>query len=709
MKAVKWVSIGIIALIVIVIGALLVIPLFVDVQKYKPYIEQQVSQATGCPFSIGGELKLSLFPSAGVAFSDLHLGNPPGFTEKDLLAIESFDVKVKFMPLLSGEVHVERFIMDGLKAALEKDRDGRGNWEAVGKPSAAAPPAETKAEKPESGGGPLAGLPVRSIAVGELKVSNAGLLWIDQAAGERREIRDLMLELRDVSLDRPIRIMLSAKLDGNPLQLDGTAGPLDAALGGGSVPLDMAVKAFGEVALTVKGTVSHVLRQPAFDLAVEVAPFSPRKLAGALGREFPVATADPTALTKVSLKTTVKGNPASLSLTDGIMELDQSRIVFSARAKDFARPDVTLRMNIDRIDVDRYLPPAAASEEPTGDKSPSPMPTASKKPAGDKTASSTPPAPKESVAGDKPASSTPPAREQKKIDYGPLRKLVVDAELRAGEIKVMGARARDVVMRIQGRDGVFTVDPCALKAYQGSIDARADLDVRADRPKTGVNIDMADVMARPLLNDLMQKDFLEGTTWAHIALTMEGDDPDTIKRTLNGEGTLHFTDGAIVGIDLPGMVRNVKAAFGAEKPAEKPKTDFSELAAPFTIKSGVVTTSGTRLASPLLRVAAAGKADLVNETLNLRVEPTVVATLKGQQDTKERSGLTIPVLITGTFSSPRFAPDLKGLLETKIRDTLKAPEQITDILTGGDAGKEPLPAADPEKVIKGVLKGLFGK
>ncbi len=691
MKAVKWVAIGIIALIVIVIGALLVIPLFVDIQRYKPYIEQQVSQATGCPFSIGGELKLSLFPSAGVAFSDLHLGNPPGFTETDLLAIESFDVKVKFMPLLSREVHVERFAVDGLKAALEKNKAGKGNWEAVGKPATAAPPAEAKPEKPAPGRGPLSGLPIRSLAVGEMKVSNADLLWLNQTEGERREIRDLMLELRDVSFDRPIRIILSANLDGNPLRIDGTAGPLGAALGGEGIPLDIAVTACKEVALKVKGTVGDVLRQPTFDLAVEIAPFSPRKLADALGREFPVATADPAALTKMGLKANVKGNQASVSVTNGIMEVDQSRIVFSARAKNFARPDVTLRMKIDRIDVDRYLPPAAP-EEPAKDTSAPPTPTASKEPTGNKT-----------------TLSKSADRKRKTVDYGPLRKLVVDAELRAGEVKVMGARAQDVLMKVKGKDGLFTVDPLALKAYQGNINARADLDVRADRPKAGVNIDMDGIMARPLLNDLMKKDFLEGTARAQIAVTIEGDDPDAIKKTLNGEGTLHVTDGAIVGIDLPGMVRNVKAAFGGEKPVEKPKTDFSELVVPFTIKSGVVTTSGTRLASPLLRVDAAGRADLVNESLDMRVEPTVVATLKGQQDTKQRTGLMIPVLVTGTFSSPRFAPDLKSLLETRIKDTLKAPERITDILKGGNAGKEAAPALDPEKVLKEVLKGLLGE
>ncbi|MEW6667585.1 MAG: AsmA family protein [Thermodesulfobacteriota bacterium] len=668
MKAVKWVLIGLAGIIVIVIGALLIIPMFVDVQKYKPEIEKQVSQAIGCPFSIGGELKLSLFPWAGIAFSDLRMGNPPGFKEKDLLAVKSFDVKVKLMPLLSKDIQVNRFVVEGLKVALEKNKAGKGNWEAIGKPAAKIPPAKPREEKrKEPQKGPLGELPIKSLAVGEMAVRNGNILWINAATGERKEIKDLGLELKDVSLDRPIAFALSASLDGKPLRVDGKVGPL----GKGSIPLDVAVKVFKELSLNLKGTVSDALGQPRFDLAMDLAPFSPRKLVSALGQAFPVATADPNALTKVGLRAQAKGNASSVSLTDGTMDMDQSKITFSAAAKDFAKPDVNLRMNIDQIDVDRYLPPAAE-----------------KKPAADKPAA--------------------PAPAKKKTDYGPLRKLVVDAEIRAGKVKVMGAQVQDVFMKLKGRDGVFHVDPFALKAYQGSLTTKANLDVRADKPKTAINLDTAGVKVRPLLNDVMKKDFLEGTTQAKMTLRMEGEDADTIKKTLNGNGELRFTDGAIIGIDLPGMVRNVKSAFGGEKPAERPKTDFSELLAPFTIKDGLVNTPGTSMASPLLRVVATGKADLVKETLDMRVEPKVVGTLKGQQDTKERSGIMIPVLVTGTFSSPSFAPDLKGVIETGIKERLKSPEGIRELLKGGDSAKETAPTT-PKDRAKEILKGLFGK
>lgn len=164
-----------------------------------------------------------------------------------------------------------------------------------------------------------------------------------------------------------------------------------------------------------------------------------------------------------------------------------------------------------------------------------------------------------------------------------------------------------------------------------------------------------------------------------------------------------FQDGAIVGIDLAGMVRNVTSAFRlSEIPAEKPRTDFSELTAPFTINNGLVNTPGTTMQSPLLRLLITGDANLVTEALDMRVEPKVVATLKGQGDVKERSGITVPVLVTGSFSEPRFRPDLKSILQQGLPKTDDLRKMVPET---GDIDKEALKDAAKE-----LLKGLpFGK
>jgi len=302
MKMLKWMLIIGGSLVVLVIAALLLIPLFVDVEKYKPEIEKQVSSTVGRPFAIKGPLKLSLFPWAGVAFSDLHLGSPPGYKEQDFLFVKSFDVRMKLLPLLSKEVQVQRFVIDGPRIVLEKDKAGRGNWEGWGAPPEKAAP---KAGPPPVSKGPMGGLPLKSLAVGEFTVRNGSVAYIDQSSGSRREVSDLNLELKDVSLDRPIRFLLSAVTDKLPVSVEGQIGPLGPEPGKGKTPLDVSVKAFKEVSVNLKGHLQDVMANPQFDLALAVDPFSPRKVFAALNAPFPAATADSGALSRVGLKSNI--------------------------------------------------------------------------------------------------------------------------------------------------------------------------------------------------------------------------------------------------------------------------------------------------------------------------------------------------------------------------------------------------------------------
>ena len=205
-KVIKWLCIVVGGIVVLVVLALLLIPLFVDVQHYKPQIEKQVSDATGRPFTLGGELSLSLFPWAGLSLSDLHLGNPAGFEQKDFVSVKSFELRVKLLPLLSRDVQVERFILEAPRIVIERGKDGLGNWEGLGKASKEVSAEAPKKEKPAEGE-PLEGLPIKALAVGEFAITDGSVLWIDQLKGERREISAVTLRLEDVSLDRPMGVV----------------------------------------------------------------------------------------------------------------------------------------------------------------------------------------------------------------------------------------------------------------------------------------------------------------------------------------------------------------------------------------------------------------------------------------------------------------------------------------------------------------------
>ena len=517
---------------------------------------------------------------------------------------------------------------------------------------------------------------IKDLTLGELAVTNSSVLRIDHGSGARNEISDVTVRLQDVSLDRPITFLLSFLLDRKPVSLEGSMGPLGKDPGKGLVPLNLALFAVKEQVMVVKGTVGDIPAQPRFDLALEVPEVSPQKLMAGLNMPVPVMN-DPQALNKVSMKATVKGDQTIVALSSGVLELDDSKLAFSAKVREFAKPDVTFNLAMDKINVDRYLPPPGKEN---GEKEKS----------------------------EETAKTTPPAPVKKNPDYDPLRKLRVNGHMKIDELTVRNARMRNIDVTITGDKGVFVVKPVHVNLYDGSVMAECTVSVVSNVPKATVDVNSHGIQVNPLLNDVMKKDILEGTALSRFDITAQGDDFNGIKRSLNGTGHIVFSDGAIKGFDLAAMVRNVKEAFTGAKTREKPRTDFTEFRVPFTITNGVLNTRDTSLKSPFIRVVATGKADLADESLDFRIEPKVVGTLKGQGDEIERSGIMIPVKVTGTFSAPRFAPDLEALLRQRIEQEVRIPSELKDTLKKGMDLKEgdtkPL-----EEGVRDLLRDLLEK
>lgn len=636
MRAAKWVVIILAATIVLIIAAVLIVPALVDLNAYKPEIEKRVAEATGRPFVLGGDIKLSLFPWAGVALSDLRLGNPPGFKAKDFVSVKSFEVRVKVIPLLKKNLEVERFVVVGPRINLLRDQKGRANWEGLGK---AAPPPGPKA--PEASKAPSE-LPIAALAVGEFMVKDGLVSLVDDLAGTSREISDIQIALADVSLDKPLRLKVSARMEGRPVSLEGIMGPVGKIPGVGTVNLDMTIKALGELTASIKGKVEDPALGRRFDMAMKVDPFSPRKAMELLGEKFPVETSDPQAIGRVAASLRVAGDAKAIEVKEALLELDETKITLSAALSEFNKPRASFDLSVDRIDLDRYLPKGSQA-------------------GGD---------PKDSGQGGK-------------GDMSGLRKPVIEGSVKIGELKAKGVKVENVLIKLTAKDGIFDIRPLSMDLYKGKLALKARCDMSGEVPAMSVELQGEGIQAGPLLKDVAKRDFLEGTLKASMDIKTKGAEAVAVKRNLNGKTEVVFADGALVGIDLAGMIRDAKVTLGlAEKTGERPRTDFSELRAPFIIENGVARTEETTMSSPLLRLSAKGSADLAAETLDFRVEPKLVATLKGQGDDKERAGLTVPLLVKGTFSAPSIAPDLQGIITQGLEKGLKDPAKLKEDLKG---------------------------
>ncbi len=172
-KKVLMVAGGVAALIVI--AAIIVVLLF-DINSYKPRIETAASEATGLDVMINGKMGLSFFPF-GVSADDIHVANKGG----EILSLKRLKLVVELIPLLKKQLKVTSCELVKPTITIVKDGEGKYNFENSGKKST------------EEGLGAASSLK-------ELRLSQGALVYLDKKTGEKTELRDFNLAIKDLSV-----------------------------------------------------------------------------------------------------------------------------------------------------------------------------------------------------------------------------------------------------------------------------------------------------------------------------------------------------------------------------------------------------------------------------------------------------------------------------------------------------------------------------
>ena len=211
------------ALVALVAVAAIVLPLVVDPNKYKGRIAEEVQKATGREFAILGDIDLSVFPWLGLDIGRMRLANAQGFGDEPMAEVLGAQVRVKLLPLLSRRVEMDRVVIQDPVIRLAKDKQGRTNWQDIQEHmerQAAEKPQEKPAEPGEPGKSPL-----ESIELAGLEVENGLLVWNDMQADARYEVRELNVEVGELSMQgqpRPFPVSASCAFTASKPQAGGS-------------------------------------------------------------------------------------------------------------------------------------------------------------------------------------------------------------------------------------------------------------------------------------------------------------------------------------------------------------------------------------------------------------------------------------------------------------------------------------------------------
>jgi uncharacterized protein involved in outer membrane biogenesis len=122
----RWVRLAGGAVVLILLIALIV-PLFINVDKYRPQIEAAIAGRTGRQATLGA-IHVRLLPTATAVVDGVQLGNPKDFAAGSMLSVDEIKAGLALSALLRGDIHVTSVTLVHPKLILVQDENGQVNY-----------------------------------------------------------------------------------------------------------------------------------------------------------------------------------------------------------------------------------------------------------------------------------------------------------------------------------------------------------------------------------------------------------------------------------------------------------------------------------------------------------------------------------------------------------------------------------------------------
>jgi len=652
------------ALVMLVVAAALLIPMFISAEYLKGELVAQVKKATGRDLTIEGTASLSVFPNLAVHVENVTLGNPEGFASPYFLRIGKLETGAALMPLLGKELRITGVTLEGATINLEENASGSKNWEFT---KAEKEPGASDEQAPEV----KKASPLKALAIGEVAIKDSSISY--RKGNEKPvAVEGITVGLTGVDGTSPLVLSGKALLRGEPVEIALDIKSMPEFLQGRLVPTKLALGLpSGKVGFAGEAGMKGAEYGAAGTLDIAISDVQ-KLQAWATGKP-----AKPAFPKSVKLTSAIKASGVNKTIVLDTVSAELNALKATGNLTAVyggAVPALKGTLTIPELDLAAISKPVAPGAAGGGDKAA--------------------PAANSSGWSDAP------------IDTSGLRAANADMVLSIGSLKSDKFQISDIAATIALKGGVLGIDLGKASLYGGSAKGNVKLDGSAAGVGLTTDLDIADVQIDPLMTALSGASKLEGTATVTLDVNGRGASQRAIVSSLGGKGSMRIADGAIKGINIASFLRSAQKGFVlGEKTTEK--TDFTELTATFLIAKGIVSNEDLSMKSPVLRLAGKGIISLPPRTIDYRLVPTLVGSIEGQGGKDGLSGIAVPLIITGPWSAISVTPDLAGMLEEGlknpealkqnlkgIKDTIgdyNSPKDIGKALLGGGKAKEATP------------------
>jgi len=660
--------------------------------RVNDMVDTMVEEATGREVQIEGNvhIKVSLTPT--VAIDGVSFANAAWGTQPQMARVKSIEAKIALIPLLSGDLLIEHFILIEPDIFIETDAQGRGNWVF----------AEDTADQLDQQDAEAATEGLATLGVQEIEISEGRLRYRAGDTGHTTTLVFDRLSAQAEDTNSPLNLELDVAYNGHAIEANATLGAIRTLLANQTFPLRASVDT-ADARITIEGKLEHPMdgKGLAFDIALQTDSLG--NFSGLAGTELP-----PLGPLEVS---------ARLADSEAGYQLQE------------------LKAKVGKTDVSGRLAAVLTGKRPRLEA----QLTSTNIDLADFTTGAAPPKKDKKAVKAKRVFSADP------LPFEGLRALDADVTLRADRVTAQGIRLQDVDLKLALDGGRLIVKPAKAKVTGGAISAAIDVDARGKTAALTATLDGRQIDRGRLLKEIKGSDIMSGgKTDLTVKLKGRGNSLRAIAAALNGEVLVVTGEGRIhnKAMNLAGG-NPLFDLFGMLNPFMKkePHTTIKCGVVRYDITDGMATTEkGIAFETDKLVILGAGTINLKNEQLSLLIES------KPSRDSAEdeleklvKAGhlsLAALVQVRGTLAEPKLELNPAGLLKEGAKATARVATLglsalATDLLeedsrddnpcltaqrkpapTGGGSGKAKQSKSEETKKqggVGGLLKGVIGK